>query len=630
MPDRNARTSLPFLHRNWKQATSESKSNTAIAHAARIAAGDAESTGDRENGQQRRRSSRPHQQFAQRQRISVAEEPLSIDPFFIAENPENFSSTLKINVTEFVAKETSRRKIIRGLDVPPDMDQLVLRSPARLMISIFYERHGRLQLRHTDTKDCSIETYCGANKKHLLAKVRGMDPFEISKDQLCVLRDDNVVGLANEYKLDLAFETRDLRTWPPLRLADSPGGGITNTMEWRLRTDITDMLNIRRLSAPVNLSTEHREIPTAYNVKVDIRWSTGISQAAIQRFVEQKLVPSIAVANDDEEDRSGEDADTGDDSRGTATCEVDHDTVEGQSKTVHKGSMGGADGTNGVHGANGINAINGVSGANGNSADFSEDDDDQENGTDLDTTPGRALRTRGPTKMYNLKALSDQAQGKARKARKQKDSMENDRDVDVEGVSYIFLEPHTIQLADYRCCRCGAACETVSQLQLHLEIHEDLDFNFRVNRHGRCRVWVKPKVSANGNGNPLSQANTFQLGKPTDILDLRKVAEGDSSWFTSRLGPENEPDDNRSQPLRPYQVNNTPRYDMTSQKLPSPYRWDVDTHADTRRWRKESGQRGSRPGGPGQPSVVPPGVEGVTRARYGVAQATARRKLVHP
>lgn len=540
MPDRNARTGLPFRHRDWKHGISGFKASGAKQDP-RTSTADAAKEGG--GGDGRQRSSRRSQLPGQLRRLNAVDEPLSIDPFLVAENPADFQEKLLIDVRQFVDRNFSR-KVRPGPDIPPD--RLLLRSPARLMISVFYSRYGRYKLRHTDTKDCSIETYVRHGGKHLLGKVQGLTPFEITKDQLCVLRDDNSVGLADNYKLELVFETTDITAWPPLRLADDPDLAVSNTREWRLKTSVTDVLEAKHMPAAVLLLTEVDESLTVYDLKLDMRWSTGFSQAAIEKYMQQRLLPSIVVPPEEGEDRPDDDEDAAESNLSGTTCGVDHEMAEYRPKAARSGSRtphynmnGIINGIGGVERINAFDDINSFDGAGG----FDSDDQGTEN--ELETTPGRSLRARGQTKQYNLKLLSDQAQGKARKPRKPRVAAENGKLGEVERVNYLFLEPLNLQLADFLCCRCGASCETMSQLRLHLQNHDDLELSFHVSKNGECTIRVSLKDSSREMHGPPAQGNTFQLGRPKEILNLEKIVDGDTSWITSRFGPENEADEEK-------------------------------------------------------------------------------------
>ncbi|UKZ56449.1 hypothetical protein TrVGV298_010285 [Trichoderma virens] len=353
-----------------------------------------------------------------------------------------------------------------------------------------------LKIAHKDSKKsqvCDLTTFKNPVGPHRIARVALPKPFYIPQESILINRaDDDTFDLADSYEIVVELEAAHDGHWPPL---DSSDFGILPTSSnlssapgkaWVLSSRFDQIFG--RLKSSLFLSARYSAdeppVHTDYAMDIDLRWSAGFK--ALKRL-EKGSMPCINAVDPDA-DPSAED--------------------------FFAPSVNG-----------------GFHGINGHHVDESsiEMDDDGLDGPDGAQTPSRSLRTREKNKVYNLKVLSDQAQGREKKRRSRANHIATN-----EGrVSYLLPSDQPVCLDYYRCVTCGAYHQTMQQLQIHLQTsHTAYSYVLETTSQG-------PQFRVTSRCEPmLSPSKQYQIKPPVKPFILETYLDGDHSWISSRLGPD--------------------------------------------------------------------------------------------
>jgi hypothetical protein len=418
----------------------------------------------------------------------------SLDKRLLPDNSARAEQTLRIEVLKLVHRDSSRVRVsdmFNSLAVPPSTKEITT-TKARCKIIVTHDSARGPVTLHCQSQICNIKTAKSTAGPHRISRIYLPQPFRIPEANIMVLRDDDgAFDFADSYKVVVELEATDDENWPPPLDLGSP----TNDADvftrrpypprrWILSSTVADIYNRSRSSVALRvLKSPQDAVSTEYLMDIDVRWTTGYDTSASPKPLEKGVMPSITV------------------------FDPDHDLP------AHAR-------LNGTMPFGGYDAL-----ANGHAISVNQEDDEM----DGETTPSRSLRTRGTNKVYNLKVLSDQAQGREKKRRKRGvfGSLEDGR------VSYI-LPAEQVGLDSYRCVSCGYPHSSLLFLQAHLQAcHPEYDFELRnTNRGIQFHVLHRYEFS--------TFSETYQMGRPIKAFNLNNFANGDISWIQSRFGPEND------------------------------------------------------------------------------------------
>ncbi|KAK3343909.1 hypothetical protein B0T25DRAFT_311305 [Lasiosphaeria hispida] len=499
--------SLPYLHRNWIKATNHWDAKM----------GNKVSAPSRDSGDKSFDHDDQFQRAAKRRRIDN-----DYDGFPLLEGHAKAKRALRIEVLKICHKDSPRLKsgIMNGIVAPNVKDIAHVR--ARCKLTICSRQGGEQVVLHVDSQVCDLKIFKNPAASSAMARFASLAPFHIPEDKIYLERDDDAVfGLANSYTVNIELESAGDPNWPPSGLVsvgdeDAFYSRGLPTRQWALTASIADIFNSRnRKEIRLRVKKQpQQDIVTNFIMDIDVRWLTPISSQLVMRAQEKDILPSITVFDPNE--------------------------------PIHALVSSNTNGTNGVSGANGIvNGTNGVNGINGHhpeplvngdadgiaSGHTSMSLDQPEELAEGELTPSRSRRTRAEIN-YNVKQMWNNAVGKETKKRRRHD--EENGQVDEHTITYL-LPPEQVQTERYGCLICGAENDRLNQLRAHYLSHPQYDFRFEVRPKGGCCVSVTH--SAQNDGSPL-RPKIYQLGLPVKPLDLDKYVEGDESWITSRLGPD--------------------------------------------------------------------------------------------
>ncbi|TPX13215.1 uncharacterized protein E0L32_006415 [Thyridium curvatum] len=415
---------------------------------------------------------------------------------------DDIERALRVDILKIEHRESSRVKFDRAYSRigDPTGSTDALSTQARCRITIFCERQGGLQILHCDSQICTLKAFKNPVGPSQMARVYGAKPFIIPKDKILIMREDDAVfDLADSYTLQVELESAGAADWPPINVI-SPVNDVhmfsqrsVPPRHWVLCSTVYDLFGPARSHAPVKLRKGPQQgLSTDFVMTVDARWTTGFSQSLVNKHNEKGVLPSITV----------------------------FDPNEKIPEDVNGHGSGVSNGTNGLHEVNGVNGDGMVL-----------DDDDEE--MDGELTPSRSLRTRGGDKVYNLKVLSDKAQGKERRKRRKLEKLAKAGN----SITYFFPEEH-FPVDGFVCCLCLAPTQNLTQLRAHFLSHPNYQFDLE-GAGGRGGLAIAVSHSTERPGSPL-WPKVYQLGRATKPLDLDKLIDGDESWVTSRYGPDND------------------------------------------------------------------------------------------
>jgi len=438
-----------------------------------------------------------------------------LDGFLLPGDRDEVEKALRIEVLKIDHKDSSRVKysgIFNGL-IPPQVKDVV-DSRARCRVSISCHRNGERTVLHVDSQICTIKTYKNPVGPCRTSRIYLPQPFHVPQEKILIERDDDdLFGLADSYTVLVELESAGDPNWPPANLIPPSGdehifhNHSTPSRDWVLTASVAEMFNRNRKAVPLRLKKKrsYQDMPSDYALDVDVRWTSGLSSSRMARRLEKDVLPTITVVNPDDD------------------LLRDPPAVNGVA-TIHD-----------LNGHTNGDLVNGDAGRLANGHVVYEILDDADEQAEGELTPSRSRRAKHQIN-YNLKLLSDQAAGKERRRRRKGgDKSEHPDDC---RITYL-LPPEQFSVEDFSCCLCGAAHQSLSQLRVHVQGHEKYDFDFELRAKGGYQVSV-----AHNSSRPASpiRSKVYQLGRPLLPFDLEKFVDGDDSWVTSRLGPDNDLD----------------------------------------------------------------------------------------
>ncbi|KAK3946292.1 hypothetical protein QBC46DRAFT_415272 [Diplogelasinospora grovesii] len=523
----NRRTrKLPFLHRNWTAAT-----NHWNAKMGNKASSQSRDAGDKFVGQDDQ-----CQRAVKRRRL----ENKGLDGFPLFEGYGNTPRALRIEILKIIHKDSPRVKngILNGLIAPNVRDMTQVKVRCKIMIC--GHKHGKEVVLHVDSQLCSINIFKNPAGSAPMARFSDIKPFHIPEDKILLERDDDAVfGLANIYTVLIELESAGDPNWPPVDLI--PANALNDEdafysrgippRYWSLNANIPDLLNSRnRKTIKLSLKkSPDNDLLTNFHMDVDVRWYMPVSSQLTGAIKEKDILPSITV----------------------------FDPFEPIQPPLVNVNLNGINGVNGHHEFQQI--VNGeldrLVNGNVNGQLVTEQADDLAEG---ELTPSRSRRTRQEIN-YNVKQMWNTAIGKETRKRRRGD--DEIFQPDEHTITY-NLPPETVQTDRLGCLLCGAENERIAQLRAHYLSHPQYDFTFDHRAKGGCVVTVTPNPDYTG---PSFRPTVYQLGLPVKPLDLEKYVDGDSSWITARLGPEDGRDLGQGDPGQ------KPQQPKTTQK-PAPKR----------------------------------------------------------
>ena len=480
---------LPFLHRNWLKATNHWNSKM----------GNQASSHSRDPADKLADDDHQPQRAAKRRRIDN-----EYDGFALFEDYGTAQRALRIEVLKISHKDSPRVKngILNGV-IPPNVRDVV-QVKARCKLTICGHKGGEAVVLHVDSQVCDIRIFKTPAGSTPMARFSSIKPFHVPEEKIFLERDDDAIfGLANSYSVLLELESAGDSNWPPTDLVpisdeDTFYNRGLPSRQWVLTASITDVFSSRNRKS-VRLRVKKQpltDVATNFLMDMDVRWLTPISSQLKPREHTKDVLPSISVFDPNE-----------------PAVPI-------------------------VNGVNGLNKHRRESQVNGE-GDITTNG--QTNGASLDPaddlaegelTPGRARRRARQDINYNVKQMWNNAVG--RETRKRRKFSDEHGQVDDHTITYL-LPPEQVQTDKFACLLCGAENDRLSQLRAHYLSHPQYDFHFEFRPKAGYCVTVKP--SASGHGSPL-RPRVYQLGLPVKPLDLDKYVNGDDSWVTSRLGPD--------------------------------------------------------------------------------------------
>jgi hypothetical protein len=484
---------LPFLHRNWLKATN---------HWDKM--GNKASSQSRDTADKLADDDHQAQRAAKRRRVDS-----DYDGFPLFENYANTQRSLRIEVLKISHKDSPRVKngILNGVIAPNVRD--VVQIKARCKLTICGYKGGEPVVLHVDSQVCDIRLFKHPPGSAPIARFSSIRPFHIPEEKIFLERDDDAVfGLANSYSVLVELESAGDVNWPPSDLVPTSdedtfyNRGLPSR-QWVLTATIADLFSNSRNRKSVRLRVKKQPLndaATNFLIDMDVRWLTPISSQRRPREPAKDILPSISVFDPHEP--------------AVPVVNGSAAIVNGTKAHRRDSQVGGE----------GEAVLNGQ--ANGSVVDPAEELAEGE------LTPSRSRRTRQDIN-YNVKQMWNNAVG--RETRKRRKLGDEHSQVDEHTITYL-LPPEQVQTDKFACLLCGAENDRLSQLRAHYLSHPQYDFHFEFRPKAGYCVTVKP--NANSHGSPL-RPRVYQLGLPVKPLDLDKYVNGDDSWVTSRLGPDN-------------------------------------------------------------------------------------------
>lgn len=489
------RRNLPYLHRNWLTAIN----GWQVAdkkHTSRPGKGGADELADRDD-----HYARP----AKRRRFSDLPTPDAVSTqdvagYLLPEEPRALERALRVEILKIIHKDSSRVRsngIFNGIAAPAVKD--VSSTQARCRMTITCERYGEPTVIYCDSQLCEIKTTKNPVGPSRMARVYLPQPFQVPQDKILVEREDDAVyDLADSYNLIIELESAGGQNWPPLGLSSSDDPDLFRSRPasprlWTLSATVNEIFGRGRTSTRLQLRRKAQHpTQTDFIMDVDTRWTAAFADRSASKRLEKDMQPSITVLDLNED-----------------IPQMTNGVVNGNAPLLN----GDVSNDNLAH----------------------EIMDDMDEDAEGELTPSRSLRHR-ESKVYNLKVLSDKAQGREKRRRRKMERY--DRLGEDSRVTY-HLPAEQFMLDGFPCCICQAYHQSMSQLRAHCMIHPEyfFDFDFRHGKGGGHQVRITHNADAPGS--PI-RPKIYQLGRPTKLLDLEKYVEGDDSWITSRYGPDND------------------------------------------------------------------------------------------
>lgn len=464
----------PFLHRNWIKGARALKDSAAMGNivSSPIHKGSHHIDNDGGRPLKRRRLSSP--------------DSLNVDHLIASPQTSDSRSALRVEVLKISHKDSKKVRSHHAHHVPREVTPT--KASCRIIISELSSGYPRVI--HCQSQVCDLTTFKNPVGPHRVVRVDLPRPFFIPQESILINRvDDDKFDLADAYDITVQLEAAHDGHWPPLDSSDFGVPPASSSLSsapgkaWVLSSHFDKIFG--RLKSPLSLSAGYSvhepPVHTDYVVDIDLRWTAGFK--ALKRL-EGGAMPCINAVDPDSDPF------------------VDD---------LFSPSING--------------------GINGHHMDESsvEIDEDGMDGLDGAQTPSRALRTREKNKVYNLKVLSDQAQGRERKRRARAHHLSTN-----EGrVSYLLPSDQPICLDLYRCISCGATHPTMQLLQLHLRTcHIEYEYVLETTSQGPQFRVTNLCVTTD------SPSKQYQIKPPVRPFNLETYLVGDQSWITSRLGPD--------------------------------------------------------------------------------------------
>ena len=499
----------PFLHRNWIAGVNALQTsvmgNVSSALDPKVSRHDEDDDGAPPN---------------KRRRISSSE-LASVDHLVASPRASDCRSTLRVEVAKIFHQDTKKAKSFQRTTVSSDV--VTTRANCRLTISDISS--GQPRILHCQNQICEVKTSPNPHGPHSIARIELPTPFYVPEESVLINRpDEDAFDFSDSYAVSVDLEPVNSDHWPPLNLHDVGVDSIvpsppTSERHCTLSCEFQQLFG--RLKAPLSLSwgrfphTSTRK--TQYLMEVDARWTSGFQ--TLKRLEKGSKACITAIDPD----------------APTDTRESPEPVPLEDGRAVN-----GTAGINGVHNVNGVNgihvngteAINGIhetNGVNGFDAHLADDMlHDHEDENEGDQTPSRSLRTREKNKVYNLKVLSDQAQGREKKRRARDAHLA----AEIEGrVTYLLPTDQPVCLDYYRCVSCGVYHQSMIQLQTHLQtFHPAYEYQFETTNHG-------PQFRVSRRHDAYSTpTKTQQPNRAIKPFNLQSFVPGEQSWTSARVG----------------------------------------------------------------------------------------------
>lgn len=437
---------------------------------------------------------------AKRRRVDAGKIPVHAisDQIFHARELGERQRSLCVQVNKIIHKDSKR------VSAPTTEDTVRVRARCRISVSHTL-KSGYEQPLHCDSQMCEIKSFKDPGGPLRVARVILPRPFYVPKDKIRINREEeSSFDLADAYRLCIELEAAGPTYWPPIVLNSSgeePGRSQKGeALQWVFHAAMCDLytkkpmlLNLKvKKTADVLVSTEHL-------IEVDVTWATAFEATAI-RPLEEGVEPSITV----HPDVAGDDP-----SLPCPPIPLHFDSPPGTPARAPNGSLETP--VKGIQ--NGL--LNGIA--------------PEEEELEEELTPNRSLRVRGPTKNYNLKVLSDKAQGKERKRKKRQTTVST-----VEEGSVVYhLPEERVSLDSFRCITCGLPNSTLQKLHSHL-VNQHAEYNYKQVSNARSAEYdVTHRFESYAFG-----AQSFSYRRPAKVFDLDQFADGSLSFSTSRFEPE--------------------------------------------------------------------------------------------
>lgn len=491
---------LPYLQRNWLTVVNYWQGASAGLGAKVDDAGSRITNGHDEH----------YQRPAKRRRFGgnspdsgIGQE---IDGFVLHEDPVEPQRSMRIEGLTLMHKDDSRARsnAVLGRNIPPaSKDITTTKARCKITITTPSQTIGDAQVLFCDSQICTISTLQKSAGMSRMARVYLPQPFLVPEEKIFVERDDDTVfDLADSYALKVELESAGDLNWPPLSLADfvseddisliSPTPAVLR--HWTLKCDFQNILNPGRRSGSLRVRKGSvASARTDFLTKIDLTWATALPAKDHTRKRWEKD-PLVSVVNLEQREES----------MPLTNGHVNGQNVRGRTPNGHAQVM----------------------------------EDEVEEEVEGELTPSRSLRMRGPTKSYNLKVLSAQAQGREPRKARNAEAKRPDTDRVVYHLPKEATPVREVVVDGFSCCICHAPHQSLIQLRAHLRSHTQ--YGFEVNNNAGKSGCVIDISCVDESFGPFLRPKIYQLGKPTKAFDIEKYVEGDDSWATSRLGPNND------------------------------------------------------------------------------------------
>lgn len=432
-----------------------------------------------------------------------------VDGFVLHEDPVEPQRSMRIESLTIMHKDESCTRsngtLGRGL-ARTSKDITTTKARCKITITTSGRILGDLQVLFCDSQICTITTLQKSPGVSRMARVHLPQPFLVPEEKIFVERDDDAVfDLADKYALKVELESAGDLNWPPLSLADlvneddislvAPATrSYPDVRHWTLRCEFLNILDPARRSGSLRVCRgSGASNRTDFVTKIDLTWATAVPEKnQTKRWQNGGLASGLFPEEQDE-------------SMPLTNGHVNGQPVNGRTPNGHTQTT----------------------------------EDEVEEEVEGELTPSRSLRMRGPTKSYNLKVLSAQAQGREpRKRSKNADFKKPDTDRVVYQLPREATPIKEVVVDGFSCCVCHAPHQSLVQLRAHLFSHSQ--YSFEVNPNTGKPGCLMEVLCVVENSGPFLRPKIYQLGKPTKAFDIDKYVEGDDSWVNSRLGPDND------------------------------------------------------------------------------------------